>query len=321
MKLSIIIPVYNTSKYLRKCLDSCVNQDIPSSDYEVIVVNDGSKDDSLLIINEYIRANNNFILIDQSNQGLSMARNNALKIAKGDYVWFVDSDDWIQENCLSELIRRLTKNNLDAIIIKGIRVINDTEKPFEEDCDDNTIETGLSRMSRRTINCSAVKTIVKRKVIIDNKLLFYPGIYHEDQEFAPRLYYHLQRVQESDLHLYYNRLVVGSITQSINPKKGFDLLTVALSLDSFNKKVVPKKYQSTYSKYISLDINQSLSNIYKADSLTKKLYLQQLKKNRYVLKNYLKTDNIIYKITGAILYIFPQLSLHYYHISQIIKRK
>ena len=63
MKLSIIIPVYNTSKYLRKCLDSCVNQDIPSSDYEVIVVNDGSKDDSLLIINEYIRANNNLYYI------------------------------------------------------------------------------------------------------------------------------------------------------------------------------------------------------------------------------------------------------------------
>ena len=93
VKVSIIVPVYNVEKYLRKCLDSLVNQTL--KDIEIICINDGTKDNSVEIIDEYVKKYSNVLLINQENQGLGMARNNAMKYAKGDYIAFVDSDDWI----------------------------------------------------------------------------------------------------------------------------------------------------------------------------------------------------------------------------------
>ena len=98
MILSIIIPVYNVEKYVEKCIRSCENQDIPKENYEVIVVNDGSPDGSLAIVERLANEFSNIKVINQENKGLSMARNTGLEAAKGEYVWFVDSDDWIEEN-------------------------------------------------------------------------------------------------------------------------------------------------------------------------------------------------------------------------------
>ena len=98
LKISIIIPVYNTSKYLRKCLDSVINQSYKN--YEVIVVNDGSSDNSLEIIKEYMKNNSKITLIDQKNMGLSASRNNALKKVSSDYFLFLDSDDYLDIDAL-----------------------------------------------------------------------------------------------------------------------------------------------------------------------------------------------------------------------------
>ena len=106
-KLSIIIPVYNTSRYLRKCLDSIVCQNIDNNLYEVIVVNDGSPDEAQDIIDEYINKYPHLLAIKQQNQGLSVARNNGLKAATGLYVWFVDSDDWLFDGSLLLLLKNL----------------------------------------------------------------------------------------------------------------------------------------------------------------------------------------------------------------------
>ena len=99
MKLSIIIPMYNVEPYIEKCLLSCLNQNIPHADYEIIVVNDGSPDGSLGIARRIASTVDNMLIVSQENGGLSAARNKGLSYAKGEYVWFVDSDDWIEENC------------------------------------------------------------------------------------------------------------------------------------------------------------------------------------------------------------------------------
>ena len=104
MKISLIVPVYNVEKYIEKCLLSCLKQDIPQSDYEIIVVNDGSPDSSLAIAERIAAAATNIIIVSQKNGGLSAARNTGLKIAKGDYIWFIDSDDTIKENCLKSIV-------------------------------------------------------------------------------------------------------------------------------------------------------------------------------------------------------------------------
>ena len=103
MKLSIIIPAYNVSNYLDKCLESCFKQDLSEKEYEVIVVNDGSEDSTLDIALRWKTLHENLSVISQQNQGLSMARNNGLRAAQGEYVMFLDSDDWYDPNMLSLL--------------------------------------------------------------------------------------------------------------------------------------------------------------------------------------------------------------------------
>lgn len=105
MKLSIIIPVYNTENYLKQCLDSCLNQKVSENEYEIVCIDDGSTDSSQKILNEYSEAHSNLHIYKQSNQGVSNARNQGIIFSKGDWLWFVDSDDYISENSVSELLK------------------------------------------------------------------------------------------------------------------------------------------------------------------------------------------------------------------------
>ena len=103
VKLSIIIPVYNTEEYLPRCLNSCLEQDLPANEYEIIAINDGSSDNSLQILNAYALKYPNIRVINQENRGLGATRNRGLNLAIGEYIWFVDSDDWVLENCLLDI--------------------------------------------------------------------------------------------------------------------------------------------------------------------------------------------------------------------------
>src|SRR5690554_3713943 len=124
IKISLIIPVYNVEKYLEKCLNSCMNQDISEEEYEIIIVNDGTKDSSLSIALKFEQKYKNIKVYSQENQGLSAARNKGLSLAKGEYVWFIDSDDWIKENCLKSITDKCFKENLDALAIAAANVID-----------------------------------------------------------------------------------------------------------------------------------------------------------------------------------------------------
>ena len=103
--ITLIVPVYNVEKYLVRCLDSCLHQDLDEDEYEIIAVNDGSYDGSLKLLKEYANRYRNIVLIDKPNGGLSSARNAGLERARGNFIWFVDSDDWIAENCLKTVCR------------------------------------------------------------------------------------------------------------------------------------------------------------------------------------------------------------------------
>lgn len=125
MFLSLIIPVYNTKeKFLRQCIESCLKQNMPKYDYEIICVDDGSNTACIDIIKEYKEYNSNLILLSQKNSGVSVARNNGLLHAKGKYVWFVDSDDFIQENCLPELKKRLISNSVIRLNLGAFHFVN-----------------------------------------------------------------------------------------------------------------------------------------------------------------------------------------------------
>ena len=179
-KFSIIIPVYNVEKYIKKCVDSVFNQTF--KDYEVIVVNDGTPDKSMEMIKEY-----DVTIIDQKNQGLSAARNNAVKKAKGDYIIFLDSDDYWRKDLLKEINKSL-KNNPDVVRFQIQEIFEDQdgilehkEKGFE----------GLNGVDAFNTICNyhylenACCYAIKRKYFEKNKFEFKKGKIHEDFGLLP----------------------------------------------------------------------------------------------------------------------------------------
>ena len=115
LQLSIILPIYYVEPYLEKCIRSLEDQDIPKDAYEIICVNDGSPDNSQQIVEKLQQEYDNIKLINQENQGVSIARNNGIKTAKGEYLMFVDPDDAIEENCLKRLLEYANINNYEVV--------------------------------------------------------------------------------------------------------------------------------------------------------------------------------------------------------------
>lgn len=230
MKLSIIVPVYNVADYLPKCLDSLLAQDLPQNEYEIIVVNDGSTDDSGEIAKQYAEKYVNIILINQENQGLSGARNTGIQYAKGDYIQFVDSDDYLEENVLGGLMKQAQEEKLDVLRFKyqNVRINNESKeyeifKPYKSDSflfDDYSpkVTDGVTFLNERFgTACYAVMFII-RKTILDN-CVFKQGIYFEDTEWTPRMILKSQRIASTDTIEYNYLMREGSITKAINKDK------------------------------------------------------------------------------------------------------
>ena len=236
LKLSIIVPVYQVEKYLRKCVDSLVNQDMPSSEYEIILVDDGGEDACPQICEDYAANYPNICTIHRKNGGLSAARNSGLAIAQGDYICFVDSDDYWQPNVLGALMAQIERDNLDVLRFKYqyVREVERQESRVEREYeaynpyktnpyrDDNYLEMvtdGISFLNERMgTNCYAVTFIVRRELMDD--CLFTESIYFEDTDWTPRMLVKAQRVASTD-RVVYNYLLTrqGSITNAPNRAK------------------------------------------------------------------------------------------------------
>ncbi|WP_373730582.1 glycosyltransferase [Bacteroides heparinolyticus] len=236
MKFSIIIPVYNVEQYLRKCLDSVLEQSY-EADYEVICVNDGSTDGSLAILEEYARQHKKIKTINQANKGLSEARNAGLRAAQGEYVWFVDSDDWIEHNALEILHKNI--DNEDIICFNGKRYFEDgTQETPDKGIDIQAI-SGWEYYNRYALKTSkfhfvcVVLRAYKRNFLLSNNLFFEPGIYHEDNLFTPITLYQAKKVKSIPDYLYQYRIRSGSITQNINLKRITDTIIIANRLAEF----------------------------------------------------------------------------------------
>lgn len=168
-KFSFIVPVYNTEQFLTNCINSLLTQDIPRHEYEIICVNDGSSDKSTQILDEY-EAKQQIILINKTNEGVSVARNIAINKAQGEYIMCIDSDDMIAPNILSTLYSLLTNNNLDTLICSGFNIYNETEA---------TTSTGKNHYFELfkpdmmfTFPSYPWQYIVKRSVLISNDITF-----------------------------------------------------------------------------------------------------------------------------------------------------
>ena len=226
MKLSIIVPIYNVAPYLRKCVDSLITQDI--SDYEIILVDDGSTDNSGLIADEIAAYPHplpegkgvSINVIHQANAGLSVARNTGIAAAQGQYILFVDSDDYLQPNTLATLLEQAERDNLDVLRFRyqNVKESGEAFVPHEgmkTDYNDysSTPTDGLSFLNERMwVQCYVVQFLVKTEIV--RQELFTLGIYFEDTDWTPRMLLRANRVASTDLVVYNYLWREGSITLS-----------------------------------------------------------------------------------------------------------
>ena len=226
-KLSIIVPVYNVEQYLRKCVDSVLTQDY--DDYEIILVDDGSTDNCPAICDEYAHTHytlndTQIKVIHQANAGLSAARNSGIEKAHGEYVMFVDSDDYIELNVLGGMIKRMESDNLDVLRYNFQNVNEQCEVflPFKDakrDVDYSEEVVGGETFLNERLGpmCYAWQFIIKRELL--NDCLFKEGIYFEDTEWTPRMLLRAKRVASTPMVVYNYLWRTGSISLPSDPVK------------------------------------------------------------------------------------------------------
>lgn len=235
MKVSIIVPVYGVENYIEKCLISLIAQDMNDDEYEVIVINDGTKDKSWEIVRRVAQGHKIFRLYEQENKGLSATRNKGFALATGEYIWCVDSDDYIKENCLRELYDKAKGKDLliqTTYIPTGIDV---GIKRTQFDAKYNLNSTLGKDLLKTGFLSPAQFYWYKKDWLKENHLRFYEGVYHEDMEFTPRALFLANSIafQTNPVYYFYKR--PGSITTSFNPKRVADVLKLSKSLGSFYK--------------------------------------------------------------------------------------
>ena len=207
MVLSLIVPVYNVEKYLEECLDSLLDQDVDKSEYEIVCVNDGSTDGSLEILRDYAARFPNIVVVDKENGGVATARNAGLDAARGDYIWFFDSDDVMHRNALGQIFRALDGGKPDRLMI-GVYVFGaELTQDEREKIAGHTLKVNAHFYD--SIVCGSV---LRREFLREHNCRFhYPQIAHgEDGIFMYEVLLHDPAQQELEIPAYLYRTRPGS---------------------------------------------------------------------------------------------------------------
>ena len=316
MILSIIIPVYNVEPFVEKCIRSCEAQDVSKDDYEIVVVNDGSKDNSLDVVNRVANEFENIRVFSQANAGLSAARNTGMRKAKGEYYMFVDSDDWIAENCLAKLIEKLRMERPDALAICAANVLNGEDKRRQSYPDETPI-SGRDLLVKGVSPCAPF-SIWSADFFKKFKLTFFEGIFHEDSEFTPRAYYLADKVSLTNDIIYYVRQNPNSITRSANPKKSFDLVNVVCPHLSEFSKCVDARYQYLFHDMLSMYLNNALFNIVDTSKDNQQKLNEAIYNNRRLYMHLRRSTIFKYRLEFVLFNLFPRKSVQVYKMLKLI---
>lgn len=279
IKYSFIVPVYNTEKYLKKCLDSLVNQTY--KDFEIIVVNDGSTDKSSNIISKYQKKYKNIIVIDKENEGLSMARNRGVQKSSGKYIIFVDSDDYVSNKLLEEVDKKIDDSDILRFQIatedEEYTKINEYhEEGFESMCGYDAFKNLSSYHFVEPAWCY----VIRKNYYIENKFSFKKGVYHEDFGLIPYVIYKARKVKSIDFIGYYYIQRNGSIMNNNDykktVKKAFDMLEQYKTMRLFAKNINRKNNLDDY--FLSYISNSVIVKARELKKDEKKVYINELKK-------------------------------------------
>lgn len=221
-KISVVLPVFNGGRYIKKAINSVLSQSL--TDFELIIVNDGSTDNTSDIINGF--CDERIVLINQENKGPGAARNSALEIVKGEYVMFLDSDDWFCEDALKTAYNEATGKNTDITIFQIIKYDSGTYSEndwfnlndFDESFENRVFDPHECRDFLFDISVSACQKIFKKEFLNEIDARFPEGIYFEDMPFFFYTFLNAQRISIIRKHLYVRQKHPGSITESVDSK-------------------------------------------------------------------------------------------------------
>lgn len=273
-KISLILAVYNIRDYIGECIKSCLNQEgVSKNDYEIIVVNDGSTDDSLDVASKFIAGHENTILLNKQNGGLSDARNYGLKHSKGEYIWFVDGDDLISNKAIKTIIDAMSsKAQVYMFDFNELYSDNSTKYISFNNRLPNKLFDGYKLVSEDKIAFPPMMAwlqVQKRSFIIENKLEFLKGAKSEDIEYTAKLFSVATRIYYIPKSLYfYRKNREGSIFTGLNNNTKWinNLLNIYSSVEKYlNNRNINSKYCNRVLSVISTFI---LYNLYSQDRET-----------------------------------------------------
>lgn len=298
MKLSIIIPVYNVERYLEQCLNSCFDQDFSPSEYEVIAVNDGSTDKSLYILQKYESMHTNMTVLNQENKRQGGARNYGLSIAKGEYIWFVDSDDWIKNNCLKNIFSSCY--SADIILFPGTYIVKEDKISFHR----FILPDSYSSISKSFLEVTPHGYLFRKSFLEDYELYFLEKTFFEDIEFIPKAFYLTKCIEFIKEPVYYYRIHSESTTSSTSFNKIKDFLIVADKLSDYKNsiKTLSKEWDNFFSKYIESLLNSFMTHWISLSKVERKALLKNFKNNKSFKEIYSKRGSFGRKIKHILVH-------------------
>jgi len=323
--LSFIVPCYNVEAYLQDCLNSLYNQDIAESSFEIICINDCSIDNTKYIITQNKTKHTNLLYINNiTNLGPSQTRNIGLQMAKGKYIWFIDSDDFIKQNCLSYLLSILEYNQLDILNFNMLEYnvfksspINPIHFINEETTNTITGKSWLQFLDNCNMNSSVNRKIFRRDYLITNIFLFTDEKIYEDEMYSLRTTYYAQRFMHINSFFYFYRANPASTSnKTFTVQNYLSLIDVAIKSLDFSIKI--QKEDPSFSNKIQYDISLehlefALSEIFFFNYSQRSWMLHQIKPYLALLQkshyfngiNKLFIDN--FYITNIILFVISPI--------------
>lgn len=297
--VSVIIPVYNTEKYLEECLDSIVFQTLKN--IEIICINDGSTDNSYNILVEYAKKDNRIRIINQSNMGQSAARNRGLEIARGKYVYFMDSDDWLEKNALECLTNISDSKNLQMLYFDG-KTFFESDKiknkyshmigNYERINEYNDVYTGLEMFIKlkydNKYRVCPVLCLFSKDFLIESKINFYEGIIYEDNLFSFNCVMEAKRVSHIKANFFHRRIREDSTTTQQYSWKhfyGYFICFIEMLYLCLKYPITDEEWRYVNDELMSIK-NGAVRN-YRMLPPTEKNYREHLNKIELVVFNYM----------------------------------
>ena len=221
MQISIIIPLYNVEKYINICIHSILNQGLDSKDYEILIINDGSTDNSLNVVKKFEQKYYNIFVYTQKNEGVGSARNKGVSLAKGKYVYFLDPDDYLAENVLKTIIYHADTHNVDILtfISEGTTSsnINKSKTENRSSLKINTVSSGIEYIGEKVFKNEVWWYIINREFLEISKVHFIHGRWMEDAIFTVSLLLKANKVAYLPLDVHRHLKVAGSAMTSKEP--------------------------------------------------------------------------------------------------------